>query len=101
MVVTATDPPEPAAAPGDAVDPVLVRRAQWARMVSLGQRIGYSLFAAFMVLIIIGFVTHFPSAITTAATVCLVVGSLVLAPAMTFSYAVKAAEREDRDGDWR
>jgi len=87
--------------PLDPVDPVLVRRAQWARMVSLGQRIGYALFGLFMVLIVIGFITHFPSGITTAATVCLVVGSIVLAPAMTFSYAVKAAEREDRDGDWR
>lgn len=85
----------------DATDPVLVRRAQWARMVQLGQRIGYSLFGLFMVLIIIGFITHFPSAVTTAATVCLVAGSIVLAPAMTFAYAVKAAEREDRDGDWR
>ena len=90
-------PPEPP----DATDPVLVRRAQWARMVQLGQRIGYSLFGLFMVLIVIGFITRFPSGITTAATVCLVAGSIVLAPAMTFSYAVKAAEREDRDGDWR
>ena len=52
-------------------------------------------------LIIIGFITRFPSGITTAATVCLVAGSLVLAPAMVFAYAVKAAEREDREGDWR
>jgi len=82
-------------------DPVLVRRAQWARAVSIGQRVGYALFGLFMVLIVIGFITKFPSGITTAATVCLVAGSLVLAPAMVFAYAVKAAEREDREGDWR
>jgi hypothetical protein len=70
-------------------------------MVSIGQRLGYVLFGLFMVLIVIGFITHFPSAITTAATVCLVAGTIVLAPAMTFVYAIKAAEREDRDGDWR
>ena len=99
--MTASDAPDPTTPSDATVDPVLVRRAHWSRMVTLGQRIGYSLFGLFMVLIIIGFVTHFPSAITTAATVCLVLGSLVLAPAMTFSYAVKAAEREDRDGDWR
>jgi len=29
--------------------------------------------------------------------VCLLVGSLVLAPAIVFGYAVKAAERDDRE----
>ena len=28
---------------------------------------------------------------------CLIVGSLVLAPAIVFGYAVKAAERDDRE----
>ena len=30
-------------------------------------------------------------------TVCLVVGSILLAPAIVLGYAVKAAEREDRE----
>ena len=29
-----------------------------------------------------------------------VAGSLVLAPAIVFGYAVKAADRADRDGSW-
>jgi hypothetical protein len=80
---------------------VLVRRAQIARFITIAQRVGYALFALFMVLIIIGFSTKFPSAITTAATACLILGSIILAPAMFFAYTVKAADREDREGDWR
>ncbi len=87
--------------PTDPADPVIARREQVARLVSLGQRVGMTLFGLFMVLIIIGFATKFPSALTTAATVCLVLGSVILAPSMVFAYAVKAADREDREGDWR
>jgi hypothetical protein len=82
-------------------DPVLARRAQISRVITMGQRLGYALFAAFAVLVIVAFATHFPSGITSAATVCLIAGCVVLAPAMTFAYAVKAADREDRTGDWR
>jgi hypothetical protein len=78
-----------------------VRRRQIARIIAIAMRIGYVLFGLFMVLIIVGFVTGFPSGVVRAATVCLIAGTLVLAPAMTFTYAVKAAEREDADGDWR
>ena len=92
---------EPDAEPDAASDPVLVRRAQIANVIKIAQRVGYTLFALFMVLIIVGFLTTFPSAITLAAKVCLILGSVVLAPAMFFTYSVKAAEREDRDGDWR
>ncbi len=87
--------------PEPEVDPVLVRRAQIAKIISLAQRVGYLLFGLFMVLVIIGFITHFTSALTSAATACLVLGSLVLAPAMFFAYTIKAADREDREGDWR
>jgi hypothetical protein len=96
--MTEPEPSRPASPPAD---PVLARRAQVARLVSLGQRAGYALLAAFCVLVIIGFPTGFPAGVTTAAIVCIVLGSIVLAPAIVFSYAVKAAEREDREGDWR
>ncbi len=67
----------------------------------IAMRTGYVLFGLFLVLIIAGFVTGFPSGLAQAATICLVAGTLLLAPAMTFTYAVKAAEREDEEGDWR
>ena len=76
-------------------DPVLQRRAQISRLVSLGQRTGYALFLVAVVLFVIGFVNGFGTAITTTITICLVVGSLILAPAIVFHYGVKAAQRED------
>lgn len=83
------------------VDPVIAQRERVARLVSLGQRIGYSLFGLFAVLVVIAFLTGFPAGIATAAIVCIVVGSIVLAPAIVMGYAVKAADRADREDDWR
>ena len=78
-------------------DPVLQRRAQIAGLVSLGQRLGYLLFAAAIVAFVVGFVWDFKPAISTFIIACLVVGSVILAPAIVFGYAVKAADREDRE----
>ena len=77
-------------------DPVLVRRAKIARAVELGQRVGYGLFGLALVLFFVGFFAGFTSAITTVIVISLIVGSFVLAPAIVFGYAVKAADREDR-----
>lgn len=83
------------------VDPVLAHRERVTRLVAIGSRTGYSLYGLFAVLVIIAFITHFPSGVTTAATICLILGSIVLAPAIVFGYGVKAADRADREGDWR
>jgi hypothetical protein len=78
------------------VDPVRVRRAKIARWVEVGQRLGYGLFGLAMALFVVGFVRGFDGAVGPSIITCLVVGSLVLAPAIVFGYAVKAAERDDR-----
>jgi hypothetical protein len=93
MTDSSSDTPTP--------DPVLARRAKVARLCQLGQRIGYTLFGVFLVLIVIGLFTGFPDALATLATICLIVGSVALAPAITLSYAVKAADRADAEDDWR
>jgi hypothetical protein len=77
-------------------DPVRARRAQIARLVTIGQRLGYGLFSVAIVLFVIGFFAGFGGAVVGGIIACLVVGSLVLAPAIVFGYAVRAAEREDR-----
>jgi hypothetical protein len=76
-------------------DPVLDRRARIARLVALGTRTGYGLFAVAIVLFVVGFATTFTTWITSAIVGCLVAGSLVLAPSIVFGYAVRAAERDD------
>ena len=77
-------------------DPVLARRAQIQRLVNLGQRVGYGLFGVATVLFVYGLTVELTDLMVSAIIACLVVGSLVLAPAIVFGYGVKAANREDR-----
>ena len=78
------------------VDPTLARRARIARLTRLGQRVGYGLFGAAIVVFAIGAATGFTALEAGVVVACLVAGSVVLAPAIVFSYAVRAAEREER-----
>ncbi len=77
-------------------DPVLARRERIRRLCELGQRIGYSCFALAVVLFVVAFIAQFPSWLVTVIIAAMVVGSLVLAPAIVFGYGVKAADAEDR-----
>ena len=80
----------------DPTDPVLVRRARIARLVSIGQRLGYALFGVATVAFFVGLATEYSPGLVRVVVASLVVGSLILAPAIVFGYAVKAAEREDQ-----
>lgn len=77
-------------------DPVLVRRARYARWVGLGKRVGYGLLSVAVVAFVVGFALGFPSAVVAVSIVGLIGSCVVLPPAIIFGYAVKAAEREDR-----
>jgi hypothetical protein len=81
----------------DPDDPVLERRRRIAGLVQVGKRLGYGLFLVAVVLFFAGLAAGFTGAVTTAIMACLLVGSVVLAPAIVFGYAVRAAEREDRE----
>jgi hypothetical protein len=83
--------------PPDPTDPVLVRRARYQRLAETGQRIGYLLYAVAIVAFVLGFALDFPGALVPIIIVAMVVGSAVLLPAIIVGYAVKAAEREDRE----
>lgn len=78
-------------------DPVRAKRARVARIVAVASRLGYGLFGLAIVLFVVGFATRFTVVLATATVVCLVVGSVVLAPAIIFGYAVTSAERHDRE----
>jgi hypothetical protein len=78
-------------------DPVRVRRARIARLTELGQRVGYGLFGIAIVFFVIGFVVGYSGTLVTIIVASMLVGSAVLAPSIVFSYAVRAAEREDRE----
>jgi hypothetical protein len=78
-------------------DPVLARRRRFARFSELAQRAGYALFGLAVVLFFVGFATGFTGGLVTAILVALGVGSALLAPAIVIGYAVKAADRDDRE----
>ena len=78
-------------------DPVLERRARIAHWVSIGQRAGYGLFGVAMVAFFVGLIGEFTDVLATTIVTAIVVGSLILAPAIVFGYGVKAAERHDRE----
>lgn len=82
-----------------ATDPVLVRRARIARAVAIGQRVGYALFALATVVFFYGLATEYTPGLVRIIVGSLLGGSAVLAPAIVFGYAVKAAEREDQGLD--
>jgi hypothetical protein len=77
-------------------DPVLRRRTQVLRLTALGQRLGYTCFALAMVLFFVGLIAQFPRWTVTTIVVLMVGGSVVLLPSIIFSYAAKAADKEDR-----
>jgi uncharacterized membrane protein (GlpM family) len=78
-------------------DPVLATRARIALAVKWAKIVGYGLY----LVAIIGFVVlriNKPSTLLSSVIIwSLAIGSLFLAPAIVFGYAVKAAEREDRE----
>lgn len=84
------------AVPEPVADPVLARRARIASAVAIGQRAGYGLFGVALVGFFFGFFSRFTDGLVQLVVSSLVIGSLVLAPAIVFGYAVKAADREDR-----
>lgn len=77
-------------------DPTLAKRARIAQLVELGQRVGYALFGIAIVAFVVGFVSGFDGIVRTVIVASIVIGSLILAPAIVFGYGVKAAERDDR-----
>jgi hypothetical protein len=78
-------------------DPVRAQRARWARAAALGQRAGYGAFGVAVVAFAVGIVTGLSDAVVVVVISALAVGSLVLAPAIVLGYAVRAAERDDRE----
>lgn len=78
-------------------DLVLERRIRIARLVRLGKRIGYGLFLVAIVAFFIGFATTYSDGLVRLIGAALIIGSVVLAPAIVMGYAVRSAHREDHE----
>jgi urea transporter len=81
-------------------DPILERRAQISRLNSLALKLGLGLYGLASVLFAVALATEFSRSLTDAITLALIVGSVILAPAMVIHYAIKAADRADRENSW-
>ncbi len=78
-------------------DPVRARRQKIAHWTLLANRVGYLCFAAAIVAFVLAFAFGFSGTMSAIIIAALVVGTILLAPAIVLGYAVKAAERDDRE----
>lgn len=78
-------------------DPIRARRQQVARWSLLANRIGYLFLALAIAVFVIGFALGFTPPVVSLVVAALVIGSVLLLPSIILGYAVKAAEREDRE----
>lgn len=79
------------------LDPVRARRARVARWTLLANRIGYLLLAIAVALFFVALMLGFNATLATLVIVTMVLSFALLAPSIVLGYAVKAADREDRD----
>ena len=77
-------------------DPVLARRAQIARLVAIGKRVGYVALLVSIVAFFVGLALDFPRFWVVLMVAGLVIACIVLPLPIVFGYGVRAAEREDR-----
>jgi hypothetical protein len=78
-------------------DPVRARRQRVARWTRVANRVGYLFFAIAIVTFVVGFIVSFNGAVSAIVVTSMIIGSVLLAPAIVLGYAVKAAERDDRE----
>jgi small-conductance mechanosensitive channel len=81
----------------DEIDPVRRRREQVRRVVTFANRLGYLLLLVAVVAFFVALATDFTTAMATVVIVALVAACVLLAPTIVLGYAVKAADREDRE----
>lgn len=78
-------------------DPVLARRATIAKWTLLANRVGYLFVALAMALFFIAFAIGFSAVLATLVIIAFVIGCVLLMPSIVLGYAVKAADRDDRE----
>lgn len=73
------------------------KRQQIAKWTLIANRVGYMFMALAMSAFVMAFAFGFKGPLVTVVTASLIIGSILLAPSIVLGYAVKAAEREDRE----
>ena len=78
-------------------DPIRRRRTQVARWTRIANRTGYVLLLLALVLFFVALVVGFSGVMATLVLIALLAACVLLAPTIVLGYAVKAAERDDRE----
>jgi hypothetical protein len=78
-------------------DPVRLRRARVARWTAVANRAGYVLLGVAVALFFLALAVGFNGTMATLVIAALIAACVLLAPSIVLGYAVKAAEREDRE----
>ena len=76
---------------------LLMRRQQASLIANTGRKIGYSIFLLSLIIFAFGLTVEFNNLVAKTLTVLLLAGSVVLAPSILLHYAVRGAEREEKE----
>ena len=77
-------------------DPILRSRERARSLANLGKRCGYGGFGAAVIVFLFHYYIEGSSVLTSITVALLIIGSLILAPAIILGYAANAADREDQ-----
>ncbi len=81
----------------DDANSLLIRRQQASLIANTGRKIGYSIFFLSLIIFAIGLTVEFNNLVARTLTVLLILGSIVVAPSILLHYAVRGAEREEKE----
>lgn len=78
------------------LDPIRRRRDTISVWTHRAKSVGYLCFGISIFAVLVGLTWRFTPLVGNIATTALIIGSILLAPAIVLGYAVKAAERDDK-----
>jgi hypothetical protein len=87
--------------PQPGIDSVMERRQQVAKYALIANRIGYLLYAIAMSVFVMAFAFGFTQPLVTVITVTMIVGSILLAPSIVLTHAVRATNNEESGRGYR
>ena len=77
-------------------DPILRSRERARSLANLGKRCGYGCFGAAVIVFLFHYYIEGSSVLTSITVAILIIGSVILAPAIILGYAANAADLEDQ-----
>ncbi|HTO01894.1 MAG TPA: hypothetical protein VL068_14590 [Microthrixaceae bacterium] len=77
-------------------DPVFAKREKIRKFCDVGSQFGYSCFGVAVVMFVVAYLIDFPAWSVTIVLASMLIGSIVLLPAIVLGYGVKAADADDK-----